>query len=91
MGFEMGSRDGLWNDATAELWQWDPALQTWDRAYLFGGCPYRGGGERDVHGEEERGKRIYVAVTCTRMQMLSRGFQIPVYLLRNSGSVMLGR
>ena len=44
-----------------------------------------------MHGEGERGKRIYVAVTCTRMQMLSRGFQIPVYLLRNSGSVMLGR
>ena len=30
-----------------------------------------------MHGEGERGKRIYVAVTCTRMQMLSRGFQIP--------------
>ena len=72
MGFEMGSRDGLWNDATAELWQWDPALQTWDRAYLFEGCPYRGGGGRDVHEKGERGKRIYVAVTCTGMQIPSR-------------------
>ena len=43
-----------------------------------------------MHGEGERGKRIYVAVTCTRMQMLSRGFQIP-YLLRNSGSVTMLR
>ena len=25
-----------------------------------------------MHGEGERGKRIYVAVTCTRTQMLSR-------------------
>ena len=72
MGFEMGSPDGLWNDATAELWQWDPALQTWDRAYLFEGCPYRGGGGRDVHEKGERGNRIYVAVTCTGMQIPSR-------------------
>ena len=85
MGFEMGSRDGLWNDETAELWQWDPALQTWDRAYLFEGCPYRGGGGRDVHGEgREREEDIcssYMyryadSVTCLR--------SLPVYLLRNS-------
>ena len=43
-----------------------------------------------MHGEGERGERIYVAVTCTRTQMLSRGFQIP-YLLRNSGSVTMLR
>ena len=29
----------------------------WDRAHLFGGCPYRGGGGRDVHGEGERGEK----------------------------------
>ena len=83
MGFEMGSRDGLWNDETAELWQWDPALQTWDRAYLFEGCPYRGGGGRDVHEKGERGKRIYVAVTCryNTLTFFGKTTQIPTPLI----------